>query len=52
MQGRSSILYALSPTRNNASVAHPNDDLLERDKTMLVINISRTLMHYLEAKFQ
>ncbi|GAH63627.1 unnamed protein product, partial [marine sediment metagenome] len=32
------------------SVAHPNEDLLEKDEAMLVINVARTLLHYLDAK--
>ncbi|MFN8398749.1 MAG: abortive infection family protein [Anaerolineales bacterium] len=46
-----SVLDALNPIRNNASVAHPNNDLLEKDEAMLVINAARTLLHYLNAKF-
>ncbi len=45
-----SILDALNPVRNNASVAHPNDDLLGKDEARLVINAGRTLMIYLDAK--
>jgi len=45
------IMDALNPIRNNASIAHPNESLLERDEAMLVINVTRTLMHYLDAKF-
>jgi hypothetical protein len=45
------ILDVLNPIRNNASVAHPNIDLLEKDEAMLVINAARTIMHYLDSKF-
>jgi len=47
----SAILDALNPIRNKASVAHPNEDLLGEDEAMLVINTSRTLLHYLDNKF-
>jgi len=50
-QSFASILDALNPIRNNASVAHPNNSLLEKDEAMLVINAARTLLHYLNAKF-
>ncbi|MDP1716155.1 MAG: abortive infection family protein [Anaerolineales bacterium] len=50
-QSFASVLDALNPIRNNASVAHPNNDLLEKDEAMLVINAARTLWHYLDAKF-
>ena len=44
------ILDALNPVRNNASVAHPNDQLLGEPEAHLVINIVRTLLNYLEDK--
>jgi hypothetical protein len=50
-QSIANIMDALSPIRNNASVAHPNVDLLEKEEAMLVINAARTLLHYLDAKF-
>ncbi len=49
-QSFANILDALNPIRNNASVAHPNNDLLEKDEAMLVINVARTLLHYLDNK--
>jgi hypothetical protein len=42
---------ALQPIRNNASVAHPNEALLDAPEAMLVVNTARTLLHYLDAKF-
>ena len=50
-QSFASILDALNPIRNNASVAHPNNDLLAKDEAMLVINAARTILHYLDSKF-
>lgn len=50
LQSFASIMDALNPIRNSASVAHPNVDLLEKDEAMLVINAARTLLHYLDAK--
>jgi len=46
----STILPATNPIRNRASVAHPNDDLLENHEAMLVINVARTLIQYVNAK--
>ncbi|MDL5051786.1 abortive infection family protein [Oscillatoria amoena NRMC-F 0135] len=45
-----SIVSVLNPIRNRASVAHPNDALLDAAEAHLVINCVRTLLHYLEAK--
>lgn len=44
------MLDALTPVRNNASLAHPNKDLLGRDEAQLVVNAGRTLLAYLDAK--
>lgn len=45
------IMDALNPLRNRASMVHPNKELLEHAEAMLVINICRTLLHYLDTKF-
>jgi len=45
------ILDSLNPIRNKASVAHPNKDLLNEEEAMLVINVVRTVLHYLDSKF-
>jgi hypothetical protein len=45
-----SVLDALNPVRNNASVAHPNRDLLGREEAQLVVNAGRTLLTYLDSK--
>jgi len=44
------ILDALNPLRNRASLAHPNEAVLGEAEAMLVINTIRTLLHYLNAK--
>jgi Abortive infection C-terminus len=51
LQSSANIMDALNPIRNNASVAHPNDDLLNKEEAMLVINVTRSLLHYLDSKF-
>jgi Abortive infection C-terminus len=45
-----SILDVLNPVRNNASVAHPNAELLGRAEAELVVNVGRSLLAYLDAK--
>lgn len=50
MRAMSAIMDALNPLRNNASVAHPNDDLLDEPEAMLTINSARTILNYLDAK--
>ena len=44
------ILDALNPLRNRGSMAHPNPALISPAEAMLVINIARSLLHYLDAK--
>jgi hypothetical protein len=50
LQSSASILDALNPIRNNASIVHPNQVLLENEEAMLVINVARTLLQYLNSK--
>jgi len=50
LNASASILDALLPVRNQASVAHPNQELLGEAEAMLVINVGRSLLHYLDAK--
>jgi hypothetical protein len=45
-----SILDAMLPVRNQASVAHPNAARLDEPEARLVINASRSLLHYLDDK--
>lgn len=44
------IMDAMNPVRNRASMAHPNKELLDSPEAMLVINAARTILHYLDAK--
>lgn len=46
------ILDALDPVRNRASIAHPNENLLAEPEAMLIVNTTRTLMHYLNARLR
>lgn len=46
----SSAVDALNTIRNHASVAHPNDNLLEDAEAMLMVNVTRTLFHYFSAR--
>lgn len=50
LKGLGSILDVLSPIRNNASVAHPNDELLEAPEAMLAINTARSVLHYVDQR--
>ena len=44
------ILGAFLPVRNRASVAHPDQQLLDEPEARLVINVGRSLLHYLDSK--
>ena len=51
LQACATIMDALNPLRNKLSVAHPNEKLLGDEEAMLVVNVTRTLLYYLNAKF-
>lgn len=44
------ILDALNPVRNQATLAHPNEELLEDAEAMLAVNVARSLLAYIDAK--
>jgi hypothetical protein len=44
------ILDVMNPIRNKASMAHPNQVLLGHEEALLVINVGRTLITYLDSK--
>lgn len=45
-----SMMEAMNPARNSGSLAHANEDLLEKDEAMLIVNASRAIFQYLSAK--
>jgi hypothetical protein len=45
-----SIVDAMGTLRNRASLAHPNEDILDRDEALLVINVGRSLLRFLDSK--
>ncbi len=50
LNSMANILDVLNPIRNNASVAHPNRELLEEPEALLAINAGRTIFAYLDSK--
>lgn len=48
----SNVIDCLNPVRNNASLAHANEELLGKDEAMLTINAARTVFQYLDSKFR
>jgi len=46
----STILDSMNTLRNRASIAHPNEQLLEEPEAMLVINSARTILQYIDRK--
>jgi hypothetical protein len=51
-RGMARIVDALNPIRNQSSLAHPNDPLLDEPEAMLAINCVRTLLHYLNSRLR
>ncbi len=50
MAAFSTVVDALNTIRNHASVAHPNDELLDEAEAVLTLNVVRTLFNYLVRK--
>lgn len=50
LNGMATIVDALNPLRNRASLAHPAESLLADAEAMLVINTVRTLLHYFDKR--
>ncbi len=46
----SACVDSLNTLRNQASMAHPNNELLGEAEAALVVNTASTILHYLEAK--
>lgn len=52
LRALSKIVDAINTLRNRASVAHPNEELLDETDGMLAINTCQTLLHYLDTKLR
>jgi len=50
LRAAGAILDALNPLRNQATLAHPNEHLLEDTEAVLVVNVSRSILAYIDAK--
>jgi hypothetical protein len=48
----SAICDVLNQIRNDASLAHPNEQLLDYGDAMLAVNAARTILHYVHGKLQ
>ena len=52
LRASAKIIDAVNTLRNQASVAHPNLTLLGEPEAVLIINATRTLLHYLDSKLK
>jgi hypothetical protein len=50
LDAMATALDAINTIRNRASVAHPNEQLLENAEAVLALNAIRTILHYLDLK--
>lgn len=50
LRSLSRLIDTLNSVRNEASLAHSNDQLLDEPEAFLMINAARTVLHYLDAK--
>jgi abortive infection Abi-like protein len=51
LRGMAQVIDALSPVRNEKSLAHPNP-LLDEPEAMLAINAIRTMLHYFDKRLR
>jgi hypothetical protein len=49
-RGAATIVDAVNTLRNNASVAHPNEAVMPQAEAMFLINLIRSLLHFIEMK--
>jgi hypothetical protein len=47
-----SMVNAMGTLRNRASLAHPNEELLDHEEALFVINLARSLLRFLDAKLK
>lgn len=52
LKSMANIFDKLNPLRNSASLAHPNEELLNQDEAMLIINTVNTILSYLNLKIK
>jgi len=52
VRSSAAIVDAMGTLRNRASLAHPNEELLDHDEALLVINLGRSLLRFLDAKLK
>lgn len=50
LRSAGAVIDALGTLRNNASRAHPNDTVLDDEAALLAINVSRSILRYLDSK--
>ena len=50
LKSMTSSIGTLIPIRNNASNAHPNDEILEHPEAVLVVNMTHTIALYVQSR--
>lgn len=50
LRSASAIIDSVNVIRNRASLGHPNEALIDEDEAWLVINVTRSLLHYTNRK--
>lgn len=52
LRSLATILDSLNQIRNEGSVAHPNDNLVDEQEAMLIVNIGRSILAYLDGSLR
>ncbi|MEZ0605719.1 abortive infection family protein [Paraburkholderia sp. IW21] len=52
LKAAATIVDSINTVRNNASVAHPNVEVVPEPEAMFLINMIRSMLHYIEMKLK
>ncbi|SIT41082.1 conserved hypothetical protein [Paraburkholderia ribeironis] len=52
LKAGATIIDSINTVRNNASVAHPNEEVVPEAEAMFLINMIRSMLHYIEMKLK
>ena len=52
LKAAATIIDSINTVRNNASVAHPNVEVVPEPEAMFLINMIRSMLHYIEMKLK
>jgi hypothetical protein len=52
LRSAGAILDSFDAIRNRGTIAHANDELLDEPEAVLIVNVARSIFHYLDQRFE